>query len=81
MSKKLSKRCASEYAWAYLRGELGSCVGGDAECMRLSEAAWLRGDWVGGVVWESCAVGRPLSSVVEILQERASEVGEVGDGR
>jgi hypothetical protein len=72
-NKKMTKRDASEYAWAYLRGELGACVGGDAECMRLSEAAWVRGDWVGGVVWEACAVGRPLSSVVAILQERASE--------
>ena len=73
MAKKLSKRDAQEYAWAYVRGELGACVGGDAECMRLSEAAWARGDWIGGEIWEAAAVGRSLSRVVENLQERASE--------
>jgi len=73
MSKRLSKRDAAAVAWAYVAGELGAAVGGDAECMRLSESAWTRGDWVGGEIWEAAAVGRSWSSLVEKLQERQAE--------
>lgn len=69
MNKKLTKRDAAEIVWAFVRGELLAMSGGDAECMRRSEAFWRVGSAVGGDVWEAVAMGRSWRSLVENVVE------------
>lgn len=71
--KRLSKRGAASVVWAWVSGELREIAGGESACMTRSEVCWVRGAWVGGVVWGAVALGRSWDSVLSEIVERSGE--------
>lgn len=76
MSRKITRRDAAEIVWAFVRGELLRAAGGDAACMRRSEASWCAGSAFGGEIWEAVALGRSWRSLLDNIIERGCDGDE-----